>query len=503
LERTLPIPALIATLAPASFEDARRLAALVPSGANAIEWRLDLAPGRISPRALLDLDPRCAVVTWRTAREGGKFAGSAEEYRRSVRSAYDAGAAVDVEVESGLLGDAAFLPDRRRVIGSRHGPLLPEDRLRECLALDVAALKIVLTDPDTVEDAIGCVERVRRLSPGKPIACFATGLRGAVTRVLAPRYGSALTYGSVGGDAARAAQLPLDELLGVYGAAETAPPEKLFAVYGGNVSHSLSPRIHNALFRRRGLPWLYVPLTASRRAAAEESPIAADLVAFDGLAKNLHGVSVTNPFKRDFGAVAEADAEAARIGAANTLVRRKPECLDLSAHNTDVRAVSAALSRLGGARVVVVGTGGAARAALAAAASLGREAAVTGRGAAEAAALAAEFRADAIGAAELAHVRPDVWINATPLGSSDDDPLPVPVAALGPETSVVDFVYRRGGETPLVREARERGARVADGLELLARQAAAQAVLFGVADATYGEIDEILRRGSGVSEGAA
>jgi 3-dehydroquinate dehydratase/shikimate dehydrogenase len=498
LERTLPIPALIATLAPASFEDARRLAALVPAGANAIEWRLDLASGRLSARALLDLDPRCAVVTWRTVREGGKFDGSAEEYRRSVQSAYDAGATVDVEIESGLLGDAAFLPDRRRVIGSRHGPFVSEERLRECLALDVAAVKIVLTDPDTVAEAIGCVERASRLSPEKRIACFATGLRGAVTRFLGPRYGSALTYGSVGGgDATGAAQLPLDELLDVYGAAETTPPEKLFAVYGGDVSHSLSPRIYNALFRRRGLPWLYVPLTASRRAAAPESPMAADLVALDGLARNLHGVSVTNPFKGDFGAVAEADAETARIGAANTLVRRKPECLDLSAHNTDVRAVSEALSRLGGARVVVVGTGGAARAALAAAATLGRKAAVTGRGAEKAAALAAEFRADAIGAVELGRSRPDVWINATPLGSDDDDPLPLPAAALGPETRVVDFVYRRRGETPLVREARARGSRVADGLELLARQAAAQAALFGIPDATYEEIDAILRDGTG------
>ena len=164
MERTLPIPALIATLAPASFEDARRLAALVPAGANAIEWRLDLAPGRISPRALLDLDPRCAVVTCRTVREGGKFDGSPEEYRRSVRSAYDAGATVDVEIESGLLGDADFLPDRRRVIGSRHGPFVSEERLREGLALDVAAVKLVLTDPDTVADANATPARIHRLS---------------------------------------------------------------------------------------------------------------------------------------------------------------------------------------------------------------------------------------------------------------------------------------------------------------------------------------------------
>jgi len=57
---------------------------------------------------------------------------------------------------------------------------------------------------------------------------------------------------------------------------------------------------------------------------------------------------------------------------------------------------------------------------------------------------------------------------------------------------VVDFVYRRGQETPLVAAARARGRAVADGFELLARQAAGQAALFGVPDATFEEIRGIM-----------
>jgi len=120
LERALPKPAFIASLAPKNFDEARRLVSLVPLDANAIEYRLDLAAGRISSRALLELDPRCVIATYRTSGEGGKFDGSREEYRKSVQSAYDAGATVDVELESGLLEDDGFLPDRSRVIGSRH-----------------------------------------------------------------------------------------------------------------------------------------------------------------------------------------------------------------------------------------------------------------------------------------------------------------------------------------------------------------------------------------------
>ena len=490
MERIVPLPAWIASLAPASFDDARRLVALVPAEANAIEWRLDLAPGRISPRALLDLDPRCTIVTYRSAREGGKFTGSIDEYRRSIQSAYDAGAAVDVELESGLLADTGFLPDRRRVIGSRHGAALSEGRARACLGPEVAAVKLVLTDPDTVAEALSCVERGRRLSREKPVACFATGIRGVVTRALGGRYGGALHYGSVDG-ATGAGQIRLSDLFGVYGAPETDRPEKLFAVYGGDVSGSLSPLIHNALFRRRGLPWLYVPLSASRRGAALEPPLAADLIALDGLSKNLAGVSVTNPFKSDFGSVAEPDPETARIGASNTLVRRKADCLDLSAHNTDVSAARAVLARLGGERVLVLGTGGAARAAIVAARALGRAVAVAGRDGERAAAVARELGAEAISRSEISASRASVLVNATPLGSDDADPLPFPAAMLD-GTPVVDFVYRRGRPTALAAAARTRGGPVVDGIELLARQAAGQAALFGIPDATFEEVAGIL-----------
>jgi shikimate dehydrogenase len=127
---------------------------------------------------------------------------------------------------------------------------------------------------------------------------------------------------------------------------------------------------------------------------------------------------------------------------------------------------------------------------------------VTGRDASKAAALSAEFGVSSADAKDLPGMRADVWVNATPLGSADDDPLPFPVSVLGPEIGIVDFVYRREGETTLVRTARARGASIADGLELLARQAVGQAVLFGVADATLEEIDAILRGGS-VEQAAA
>jgi len=82
----LPVPAYIASLAPKDAEDAKRLVARVPAAANAIEFRMDLAESPIPPAALLSLDSRPMVLTWRSLAEGGNFSGSAEEYARRILS---------------------------------------------------------------------------------------------------------------------------------------------------------------------------------------------------------------------------------------------------------------------------------------------------------------------------------------------------------------------------------------------------------------------------------
>ena len=128
MDRLLPIPAYIASLAPKDAEDARRLVARIPAEANAVEFRMDLAERPIPPVALFSLDSRPVVLTWRSLAEGGQFSGSAEEYARLVENCYAEGAAVDVEQARGLLGDGRRFPDRDRVVASLHSPFsLPGD----------------------------------------------------------------------------------------------------------------------------------------------------------------------------------------------------------------------------------------------------------------------------------------------------------------------------------------------------------------------------------------
>ena len=119
MDRHLPIPAYIASLAPKDAEDARRLVARVPAAANAIEFRMDLADRPIPPAALLSLDSRPVVLTWRSLAEGGNFSGSAEEYGRLVEGCSATAAASPTGTESSR---HSTLPSRCPETGSRRSP---------------------------------------------------------------------------------------------------------------------------------------------------------------------------------------------------------------------------------------------------------------------------------------------------------------------------------------------------------------------------------------------
>ncbi len=497
MERILGFPACVASLAPKNFEDARGLLSRVPPRAGAVEYRLDLAAVRISPRALLDLDPRPAIVTYRTAREGGGFTGSPEEYRRSVQSAYDAGALVDVEIATGLLADPAFLPDRRRVIASRHGDFEISERLIERFReIPAAALKLVCARLSSYAELFSLLDLMRAENRRRPAAFFALGRAGLASRVLAPRFGCALTYGSVG-DPTADGQPSLEELLDVYRADRPDADGRLFAVYGGNVTRSLSPRIHNALFARRGSPDLYFPASSTLDSLERESAILRELSDLLLLGGPLSGASVTNPFKEAALHLADgADETACEVGAANTLVRESDESGNdrFLARNTDSGAVFDALTERGrsGQVMLVLGAGGAAAAAAHAGLRAGNRVRIAARDARKAASLAARMQAEAIPLADLPRADSGILVNATPLAAPEEE-RPFPSALLRRRPLVVDFAYRPDGETALVAEARGAGCPVTDGLEILARQAVGQARLFGVADATLEEILEIAR----------
>ncbi|RKN35237.1 shikimate dehydrogenase [Micromonospora musae] len=243
------------------------------------------------------------------------------------------------------------------------------------------------------------------------------------------------------------------------------------AVLGKPITHSLSPVIHNAGYAAAGLAgWSYTRIEC----AESELP---GLVA--GLGPEWAGLSVTMPGKEAALAVADtASPVAVAVGAANTLVRRPDGAWH--ADNTDVTGMVEVLAGAGvrrGAPVTVLGAGGTARAALAAAARLdAREVTVVARRAAA----VDELRpvADALGIPMVgapwvdaaARLDADVVLSTVPKGVAD--PLAATVA-WRPRTVFFDALYDPW-PTPLAAAAAASGCRVVSGLELLLAQAIGQ-----------------------------
>jgi 3-dehydroquinate dehydratase/shikimate dehydrogenase len=436
------------------------------------------------------------IGTLRSAREGGKFSGSREEERGILASALSAGFDfVDVEFRGGGNADLLGLPPRQVIVSSHTLTGLPADvsglssRMKKTGARHV---KIVGTAADS-RDAVRLLELQAALADGV-VTAFGMGEAGIATRVLSPYLGAPLAYGAlIPGRATASGQLTARDLSEVYGIPGRRTIRRVFALFGGLVSHSFSPAIHNSNFEARGDDALYVPF-ALRSLLDEFAPLVAGL---QRLGLPLQGASVTIPFKEDAARVGLAED-----GSANTLVNAEGVFV---ASNTDRVALeelipSAELGDGGngteGERALVLGAGGTARTAVEVLRGKGYDVLVHSRNESRARALAEDTGAFEIASSTLASpssppslsslyslskqtlVGPlRVLVNATPLGLKEGDPLPCPPELLRPGLLVVDAPYHPGG-TALVRAARDAGADVVDGFTLLLAQAAGQAELF-------------------------
>ena len=244
---------------------------------------------------------------------------------------------------------------------------------------------------------------------------------------------------------------------------------KTVGIIGWPVAHSLSPAIHNAAFVALGLDWVYVPLPVH--------PLQL-LAAITGLrALHLAGANVTMPHKTEVAdLVSDLSEDSIRLRAVNTLVATPS---GLQGHNTDAPGFGRFLSEdagfdPAGRSALLFGAGGAARACgLALARAGATEITVAMRDASKGEGirrtlngLRTELRI--VGFEGATDLQPDLVVNATPIGARGEE---LPITVLGPESVVVDLLYRPA-MTPLQASAKEAGAAAFGGLGLLLHQAA-------------------------------
>lgn len=290
-------------------------------------------------------------------------------------------------------------------------------------------------------------------------------------------------------------------------------PARRFALLGHPVGHSLSPALHAAALRATGLTGGYVLIDV----------LAADLA--EQVARlrrgELDGLNVTVPHKLAVAALCDRLAPSAeRLGAVNTLVLAPGR--EVVGHNSDLPGLVAAVraawpdAALRGRPACVVGAGGAARAAVCAAAELGAsEVRVLNRTRARAAALVAALapscpvplavagdpRAGLTGAALVLQAA-SVGMGTTPGDAAWTEARAAATAALAhapADAALMDLVYRPP-ETPWLAAARARGLRAEHGLAMLAHQAA---LAFALWTGLTPPVAELLAAAGAASAGAA
>ena len=248
---------------------------------------------------------------------------------------------------------------------------------------------------------------------------------------------------------------------------------RLLALIGQPVGHSLSPAMHNAAFAEDDIDFVYVCLDVDPDSLA---------AAVEGLkALKFRGFNVTMPHKRAMVGLVDGLDDGARVsGAVNTVVI---EASGTRGHNTDgggmVMACEEAGIELSGKRVLLLGSGGTAAAIAVAFGGAGvGDLHIANRDVEHAVRLQDKLRqtgmkrlsVGSLAALEQDAPDADVIVNATPLGMKEGDPLPLPFGYVQGGRAICDVVYRPGKETPLVRLAKERGARVVAGGRMLLYQ---------------------------------
>ena len=487
---------LVASVVGSSVDAVARTVEHRTDGADVVELRVDglTNVGDAELGQLRGAIDRPVILTCRSRAQGGSFAGPESE--RLALLEYGASAGFDyIDVEIAAL-EKAFPKGNAKLILSHHDfDGLPRDpgalvaRAIE-LGADVVKLAARVSSLDEAWTLASMGDDVRKA--GKAFVPVAMGPAGVAARILSARFGAAFTYAAArGGAPTGPGQVTLDEMVNLYRFDSIGSDTEIYGILGTHALSSRSPAMHNPFFEGIGKDAVYVPF--------EES----DLEAFVRGAKRLgvSGLSVTLPFKESIlPFLDEVDDAAARIGAVNTVVVRDHRW---KGYNTDVDGVEEPLAgsiryeEWKGRKAVVVGSGGAARAAVFALERLGAAVHVVARRKDKAASLAKEVGGGSGVLSELGDMSWDLLVNATPVGSDDASSQTLPLASIESEQCVLDMVTSPE-ITPLIRRARDAGARTITGIEMLAAQAGHQDELWtGVRP----QVEELEQRARGLRQG--
>jgi len=447
------------------------------SGEEFFELRLDLVKDsskglRVIGRILRRYPDAIVLATCRRKPNHGGFEGSIEEQFRILNGAVRAGAKlVDVEIETAQEApeETVALREKARVVLSYHDfeRTPPLARILKTMRRIPADIYKITTTAVKPSDNLRLLD-LAAIDDAPSLVLLAMGETGAASRILSPSRGAVFTFASPEpgrGEATAPGQFSASCMRNCFQAHRRKPSTKIFGVIADPVAHSMSPALHNRAFRTRRIDAVYLPFRVAPALlndfikSAEALPVS--------------GFSVTIPHKqRVMRHLDLIDPLAKRIGAVNTVYRKQGK---LRGTNTDAVGVVRPLEkkvRLNHSQALVVGAGGAARAAIFSLNDRGAEVFVSGRNPQRVARLARACGATPVLWRDLEDQYYDVLVQTTPVGMSPNvagDLFPGRI----PADIVFDMVYNPL-ETALLAHAREDGKETISGLEMFIEQAAAQ-----------------------------
>jgi 3-dehydroquinate dehydratase/shikimate dehydrogenase len=412
-----------------------------------------------------------AIGTCRRADNDGKFKGSLASQLEVLTKANAAGCQiVDLEIQSALKSKPeaiARLRSRARLILSFHDFRATrnlDETLGKMLKIPADFYKVVST-ATTLSDNVTMMKFLQTQSDKHALIGLCMGEQGIISRVLSVRAGSVFTFGAVSADLKTApGQISAHDLRSIYRIDQVDAATRVYGVAGDPIEHSLSPVIMNTALRRENVNGVYLPLHAKTLKdllhCVREIP--------------LHGLSITMPYKQAIlPHLDNTDAHTTKIGACNTVVRGQDG--KLYGFNTDVAGVVRPLEQrlsIEKTKVLVLGAGGAARAAVFGLKERGAEIWILNRTAVKAQKLARQAKAHSIKRADLRKIAFDVIVNATPVGMGNTRDCPLKDDEIQARV-VFDMVYDPV-ETHLLQVARAKGIAVIPGVEMFVQQAARQ-----------------------------
>jgi 3-dehydroquinate dehydratase/shikimate dehydrogenase len=415
---------------------------------------------------ILSAKKKPVIITIMPKYENGKFEGSEEERTALLQQAIELGADY-IDINLGCPGLASLLKNRKttKAIVSYHSfKDTPHDLYSIYRSLQAAGADIakIATFANRLSDNLKMFDLLRKCE--SDIIGICMGELGEISRVLAPLYGSYLTFASLEkGQESAPGQIPAETLKNVYKTDAIRPDFKIYGLIGNPVNKSKGFILFNSLFRHYGLNSIYLNFLVD------------DLEDFvDNFPGMLGGFSITMPHKQHIiSFLDEIDPVADKIGAVNTVVNRGGK---LIGYNTDMIGVLRPIAekrQIRDRHVTLLGAGGAARAIAVGIVENGGILTILNRTVVKAEKLAEELNCNYGPLSDFKGIQTDILINMTSVGmqpNTDETPVDTDLVR---NMVVFDGIYNPP-KTKLLLEAEKNGCTVFPGTEMFIHQAAEQ-----------------------------